>query len=116
MENRKNSNRISVATRTLLLATLLVATSACGKVSLNIDGMTPGSGFPFLRLSKGAEFVASAQQGEQTLNGYRVDTTVGSVYSKLEAQTPNGYKVYSTVQGHLVADEKMKSAAASATH
>ena len=84
----------------------LAAATACGKVSLDMSSTDPEK-LP-VRLSKGAEFVAAAQRGEKSIGGYSVDTSVGSVYSKLEATTPSGYKVYSTVQGHIISDEKSK--------
>ena len=89
----------------LLSLVTLFASVGCGRVQLSLDDLAEVKPDP-LKLSKGAEFVAAAQTGEKTINGYEVDSSVGSVFSQLEAKTPNGYKVYSTVQGHIVSDGK----------
>jgi hypothetical protein len=93
------------------VASLAFAGTGCGKVQFDLNMLdSVESVTPDAKLSKGAEFVAGSQQGQTTLNGYKVDSTVGSVFSKLETTTANGYKVYSTVQGHMLSEERAKSA------
>ena len=94
---------------------LAATTVGCGKVSLSLDGLNPGAIFaPLSQLSSGAEFVASSQQGQKTVNSYTIDASAGSSFSQLVATTPSGYQVFSTVQGQLTSESEQVSAAAAA--
>jgi hypothetical protein len=96
-----------------LLAVSLLAATGCGKVSLDLSNVLPGQLVP-VKMSGGAEFVSASQQGEKTLGNYTVDVSAGAVFSKLESTTPGGYKVYATVQGAMISEEKAKEAAINA--
>jgi hypothetical protein len=101
------NNRASV---TVWLFAVLVASTGCGKVSLDLNNVLPSQP-SVIRMSGAAEFVSGSQQGEKTINNYTVDVSAGAVFSKLESTTPNGYKVYSTVQGAMISEDKAKEAA-----
>lgn len=84
-----------------LVAISLLFATGCGQVSLDFD-------LPSLRdlfsMSNGAEFVAASQKGEKTSNLYVVDTSTGSTFGNLVATTPNGYKIYSSVEGQITSE------------
>ena len=52
------------------------------------------------------EVVSGGTKYETTaLHGYKVRHSVGALFSKQAATTPQGYKVYSQIQGRISADE-----------
>ena len=52
------------------------------------------------------EATSGASRYETTpIMGYKVRHSVGALFSKQVAKTPQGYKVYSQVQGRISADE-----------
>lgn len=83
----------------LLLAAVSLASTACGKLSLTIDGLNPLPSELFL--SPGAEFVSGAQVMETTAGGYRVEASVGQPFGTMATTTSGGYTVYSTIQGQI---------------
>ena len=54
--------------------------------------------------TQGAEIVSGSTQFVTTTGtGYHVNATVGGVFDKVsEETTPNGYKVYISVQGQII--------------
>lgn len=87
----------------LMLSLLFLSATGCGKMALNLDNVLPSIGDVF-KMSNGAEFVAASQKGEKTTGKYTVDTSTGASYGNLVATTPNGYKIYSTVQGQMTSE------------
>lgn len=103
-----------VELKRVFAALSLLAATGCGKVSLDMDNVAPSLPVPSIKLSKAAEFVAASRQNDKSINGYVVNTSAGAVVSKLEVTTPNGFKVYSTVQGSLISEEKQVAEATAA--
>ena len=100
---------MGVAKLLFVIAFILVAT-ACGKVNLNVGGLTPS--IANLSLATSAEFVASSQQGLRTVSSYNVNASAGESLSQMAQVTPNGYTVYTTIQGEFVSDQIPGSSAA----
>lgn len=84
-----------------LVAILLLTATGCGRVDLNFDLPSLGDWFS---MSNGAEFVAASQKAEVTQNQYVIDTSTGSTFGSLVATTPNGYKIYSSVEGQITSE------------
>jgi hypothetical protein len=52
------------------------------------------------------EIVSGGSKYETTaISGYKVRHSVGALFSKQIATTPQGYKVYSQIQGRISAEE-----------
>jgi hypothetical protein len=83
----------------LLLAAVSLASAACGKLELNIEGLNPLPAELFL--ATGSEFVSGAQLPVTTSGGYRVESSIGQPFGTMMSTTSGGYKVYSTVQGQI---------------
>lgn len=83
----------------LLLIAISLATTACGQVSLTLEGLNPIP--PELFLATGSEFVSGAQTPTTTSGGYKVESSVGQPFGAMMQTTSGGYKVYSTVQGQI---------------
>jgi hypothetical protein len=81
----------------------LAATTGCGKVALDLDGLNPAALGPNA-LSNGAEFVSSSQNAK-SINGYTPSTATGGAFSAIETTTANGYQVFSGVQGQEISDQ-----------
>lgn len=61
---------------------------------------------PFFQKVSGAEFVSgSTAEYQTTLNGYKVMASVGHYIPNQALKTPNGYFVFSSVQGNMLSDE-----------
>lgn len=84
----------------ILLAGL---TTGCSLDS-SLTGIKLDDIIPFMK-TQGAEIVSGSNQYRITGNGYKVSASAGSVFDKLQGTTSNGYKVYITVQGQMIADE-----------
>jgi len=88
----------------ILVIAAMLLTTACGKVSLNLNNVLPGSVATLLGMSASAEFVSSSAQGEKTIDSYTVNSSSGAPLSQLISTTPNGYTFYTTVQGVEISD------------
>ena len=94
----------------LLIATFLL--SSCGNpLASHTDiqpGHDPGVAETVLPPAKGAEFVSASTQMKKTSGSkYLVQGALSSTTSEiLQTTTPNGYKIYSNVQGELVSGGK----------
>lgn len=85
---------------------LLFASAGCGKVQVDL-GEAPSINPIPQALDSNGEFVAAAQKGRVTSRGYVIDSALGSVLSRTETETSNGFKVFSTVQGKLQSEEAL---------
>lgn len=56
-----------------------------------------------------SEFVSGSNQMQNTLiNNYKVISSVGSYNKELYSKTPNGYGVFTSVQGTLISLDEVK--------
>jgi hypothetical protein len=90
-----------------LVAIFIFSSLACGKIDLTVkndgDSISPILA-PFLK-TEGAEFVSSSLKNQTTLNNnYKISTSMGTITDKIEMQTPNGFKVYTSVEGQISAE------------
>lgn len=87
-------------------AILALTLSACGKMEFNQSALTDLIPIPIFKpAAQGVEAVSGSTMGKRTvLNGYYIDASVGAPRDQLDAQTPNGYKVFHGVKGAIVSD------------
>lgn len=94
----------------ILAASLSALVAGCGNVSVDLGNLnTPSVGA--VQLSQGVEFIAASQVGQQSLNGYGVDSATGSSFGQLKTTTANGFTVYSSMQGRLISEDQELAAA-----
>ncbi len=84
-----------------LLVAVIFSTTACGKVSGSIGGRKNRIPIALLEKGAGAGIISSSDQSSVTGSGYRVQSSVGSSYDKLQATTSGGYKVQMNIQGEI---------------
>lgn len=90
----------SLSSKTFLLVSIILSTTACGKVSGSLGHIKKN---PFaLEKGAGTEIVSSSNQSTVTAGGYKVQSSAGNTIDRLEATTAGGYKVQMTVQGVLL--------------
>lgn len=72
----------------------------------NLRSVDDQNGVETLEKNGAGEFVSGSGQYQTTLiREYRVLSSVGSAQGELTQTTPNGYRVYFTVQGVVVSNE-----------
>lgn len=101
----ETDRRQNVFARLPLVVAVAFISSGCGKLNMSINEMLPDS-INTLEKAVGSEIVSSSQVEERTFNGYRVTTSVGYFLSGPEKTTANGYKVYQSVQGQALAEDR----------
>jgi hypothetical protein len=87
--------------KNLLLFTVIgLVSTACGKLTLTLEGLNP---LPAELFSvESAEFVSGAQVMTTLMpSGFRVEGSVGQPFGTMVSTTSGGYTVYSTVQGQI---------------
>jgi hypothetical protein len=52
-----------------------------------------------------SEFVSGGLPYQSTSQGYKISGSVGSIYSGAVQTSPQGYKIYSSVQGSLLSED-----------
>lgn len=86
--------------RLILFGAMGLLGTGCGKVQLQLDGLNPLPEDLFVA-RPAAELLSGAQTSVTTLGGYKVDATLGSMYTEQYQTTAGGYKVFSTLQGQI---------------
>lgn len=93
--------------RLIFVLATLAFLSGCGYVKSSLTRGSDGGDQilpPFFKTSD-TEFVASAVKNKATPNnGFKVNTSMGSMTNKIEMTTPNGYKVFTSVEGRISAE------------
>lgn len=95
-----------------LVISLLVLISGC-YLQTSITELNPksdsSSDYPIIKVDANlaSEFVSGSDQYQTTLvNRYKILSSSGSFNRDLVNKTPNGYKVYSSVQGVLISKQE----------
>lgn len=89
------------------LITLGLFLNACS-ASVSVEPLVPLPSLSeiFTKMGSSSEFVSASTTPQLTaLNQYSVIASVGSPSRDLVVTTPNGYKVYQTVQGTMISGD-----------
>lgn len=89
----------------ILASVLVLFTSGCGYITGSITDIV-GDIVPELSDKvQSVEVATGALEEQVTLNGYRVQASVGAVVDKVYLVTPmSGYRVYQGVQGQTISE------------
>lgn len=93
---------------TLLTLSFLLQSCYMSASISSIDPESPSNPNPIVFKNKinGGEFVSGSGDYEYTqLRRYKVKAAVGVYYSKVYQTTPNGYRIYNSMQGSLISNE-----------